>query len=81
MTDGEQAPLPTRVAEYVVEGNHGATPDEVLRECALDESRREQVEHYLAVTRFGIFGVKAENDTDGLWFSTVEWSDVAEWDV
>lgn len=65
-------PLPSTVAEYVSDDNHGATPDEVLRECNLDESRREQVEHYLAVTRYGIFGVKGENDIEGLQFNTVE---------
>ena len=37
MTD----PLPTNVSEYVADGNHDATPDEVLRECDLDESHRE----------------------------------------
>lgn len=81
MTDGDRGPLSSRVAEYVAEGNHDATPDEVLRECDLNESRREQVEHYLAVTRFGIFGVAGENDIDRLRFSTVEWSDVVEWEV
>ena len=45
----------------MTDDNHGATPDEVLRKCDLDESRREQVEHYLAVTRFGIYGVTVEN--------------------
>ena len=79
MSDAD--PLPARVAEYVSDDNHGATPDEVLRECDLDKSRREQVEHYLAVTRFGIFGLNGENDTEGLRFNTVEWADVADWDV
>jgi hypothetical protein len=48
-------PLPPGVGKYVADGNYDATPDEVLRECGLDESRREQVEHYLAVTRYGMF--------------------------
>ena len=53
----------------------------MLCECGLDESRREQVEHYCAVTRFGIFGVTGENDTEGLAFNSVEWADVGDWDV
>ena len=79
MTDGD--PLPARVNKYVADGNHDATPDEVLRECGLDESRREQVEYYLAVTRYGIFNDREANDADGLAFNDVEWSDVANWDV
>lgn len=73
-----------RVAEYVTDDNHDATPDEVLRECDLDESSRRLVDkrHYLAVIRFGIFGAdQDENDTDGIRFHTVEWADVAEWDI
>ena len=79
MTDGD--PLPARVNKYVADGNHDATPDEVLRECGLDESRREQIEHYLAVTRYGIFNDREANDADDLAFNDVEWSDVADWDV
>ena len=79
MTDGD--PLPARVNKYVADGNHDATPDEVLRECGLDESRREQVEYYLAVTRYGIFNDREANDANGLAFNDVEWSDVANWDV
>ncbi len=47
-------PLPARVSEYVIE-NRDTTPDEVLCEADLDESRREQVEHYLTVTRYTLF--------------------------
>lgn len=74
-------PLPSRAGKYVVDGNHDATPDEVLRECDLDESHREQVEHYLAVTRYGIFNDREVNDADDLAFHSVEWADVAKWDV
>ena len=77
MTD----PLPSRVGKYVADGNHGATPDEVLREWDLDESHREQVEHFLAVTRYGMFNDREANDAEGLAFHDVEWADVAEWDV
>jgi len=56
-------------------------PDQVLAECDLDESCREQVEYYLAVTRYGIFNHREPNDADGLAFNDVEWSDVADWDV
>jgi hypothetical protein len=74
-------PLPTSVSEYVADGNHDATPDEVLRECDLDESHREQVEHFLAVTRYGMFNDREANDAEGLAFNDVEWGDVAAWDV
>ena len=68
-------------AEYVADGNYDATPDEVLAECDLDESRRGQVEHYLAVTRYGMFNDREVNDAKGLAFNDVEWADVTEWDV
>jgi hypothetical protein len=47
----------------------------------LDESRREQVEHYLAITRYTMFKDREVNDADGLRWDRVEWSDVADWDV
>ena len=74
-------PLPPGVGKHVAIDNYDATPDEVLTECDLDESRREQVEHYLAVTRYGIFKDREANDAEGLAFNDVEWADVAEWDV
>lgn len=78
MTDPD--PLPTRVAEYVAE-NRGTTPNAVLASADLDESRREQVEHYLADTRYTFFKDDPENDAGGLRYDTVEWEDVADWDV
>lgn len=78
MTDAD--PLPSRVAGYVVE-NRDATPDELLRECDLDESRRPQVEHFLAVTRYTLFKDVEGNDADDLRHDTVEWADVADWEV
>ena len=81
MTDTPTDPLPPGVGEYVADGNCGATPDEVLAECDLDESRRGQVEHYLAVTRYGMFNDREANDAKGLAFNDVEWADVAQWDV
>lgn len=36
MTDAD--PLPVRVHEYVADGNHDATPDEMLRKCDLPKS-------------------------------------------
>ena len=69
------------MGEYVADGNYGATPDEVLAECGLDESRRGQVEHYLAVTRYGMFNDREANDAKSLAFNGVKWADVAEWDV
>jgi hypothetical protein len=40
-TEASNDPLSARVSEYVA-GNRDATPDEVLREAALNESRRAQ---------------------------------------
>ena len=48
MTD---SPLPPRANRYIVE-HHDATPDELLRETDLPESRRDQVEHLCAVSRY-----------------------------
>ena len=81
MTDTPIDPLPPGVGEYVADGNYDATSDEVLAECDLDESRSERVEHYLAVTRYGMFNDREPNDAKGLAFNDVEWADVAEWDV
>ena len=81
MTDTPTDPLPPGVGEYVADDSYDATPDEVLAECDLGESRREQVEHYLAVTRYGIFKDREANDAEGLAFNDVEWDDVADWDV
>lgn len=80
MTNGSDGPLPHRAGKYITE-HHGATPDEMLRECDLPESRREQVEHLCAVTRYGIFKGREANDAEDLAFNDVEWSDVADWDV
>jgi hypothetical protein len=79
MTDAD--PLPVSVHEYVADDNHDATPDEVLGECDLDESRRAQVEHFLAITRYSMFKNVESNDADGLRATTVEWADVADWEV
>ena len=69
------------MGEYVANGNYDATSDEVLAECGFDESRRGQVEHYLAVTRYGMFNDREANDAKGLAFNDVEWADIAEWVV
>ena len=81
MTDTPTDPLPPGVGEYVADGNYDATSDEVLAECGFDESRRGQVEHYLAVTWYGMFNDREANDTKGLAVNDVEWADIAEWDV
>jgi hypothetical protein len=79
MTDAD--PLPVSIHKYVADGNHDATPNEVLDECGLNESRRAQVEHFLAITRYSMFKNVESNDADGLWPKTVEWADVADWEV
>ena len=48
---------------------------------ALEESRRPQLEHYLADTRYTLFKHREANNADGLRYDRVEWDDVAEWDV
>lgn len=72
--------FPTRLAEYTND-RHGVTPQEVMDALDLDEARREQVEHYLAITRYTMFKDREVNDADGLRWDRVEWSDVADWDV
>ena len=81
MTDITDEPLPVSVHEYIADDNHDATPTEVLRECDLDDSYREQVEHFLAITRYSMFKNREANDADGLRYTTPEWSDVDDWDV
>ena len=53
----------------------------MLAECDLNKSRRGQVEHYLAVTRYGMFNDREANDAKGLAFNDVEWAEVAERNV
>ena len=72
--------FPTRLAEYTND-RHGATPQEVMEEFDLDESRREQVEHYLAVTRYTMFKHREGNDAEDLRWDRVEWDDVADWET
>ena len=79
MTDAD--PLPARVHGYVADGNHDATPDEVLQECDLPKSCRLQIEHYLADTRYTMFKNREDNDASDLRWDRVEWADVANWDV
>jgi len=43
--------------------------------------RSEQVEHYLTVTRYGIYNDREANDAESLAFNDVEWDDVAARDV
>jgi hypothetical protein len=72
--------FPTCLAEYTND-RHGAIPQEVMDSLNLDKSRREQVEHYLAITRYTMFKDREDNDADGLRWDRVKWSDVADWDV
>lgn len=72
--------FPTRLAEYTID-RHGATPQGVMEALDLDESRREQVEHNLAVTRYTMFKDRENNDAEGLRWDRVEWDDVADWDI
>ncbi|PSP89603.1 hypothetical protein BRC90_04575 [Halobacteriales archaeon QS_4_69_34] len=83
MTDAaDTGPLPASANEHITE-NPTATPDEVLREAGLDESRREQVEHLCAVTRFTLYqcedGVSDALD-DLVAEGTVEWKEIERGD-
>ena len=74
------SPLPASVSEYVIE-HREAYPDEVLRECDLSEGRREQVEHYLANTRYTLYKDIEGNEADDLQWNSVTWDDVANWTI
>jgi hypothetical protein len=77
----EKRPLPASVSEYMTD-RHAATPAEVMDAVNLDEQYREQVEYYCAVTRYFMFGGDEGCDIPpGVRPETVEWADVAEWDV
>jgi hypothetical protein len=70
-----------RAVSEFMNDRHGATPAEVMDAVDLDEQYREQVERYCAITRFTLFKNEEANDAEGLRWDTVEWADVAEWDV
>ena len=73
MTDNHRDPLPFRVTEYVADGNHDATPDEVIAAAGLNESRRAQVEHILAITWYTMFKDDKGIDIDDLRWDKIEW--------
>ena len=74
-------PLPAAVSEFMIE-HPTATPTEVLGAVDLDEEFPEQVEFYCAVTRYFRYGGNDGCETpDGVKPTTVEWSDVVDWDV
>ena len=74
------SPFPASVSEYVIE-HREVYPDEVLRECDLIEGCREQIEHYLANTRYTLYKDLEGNDADGLRSDSVTWEDVADWTI
>jgi hypothetical protein len=76
----ENRPLPAAVSEYMTD-RPGATSTEVMDAVEVDEQYREQVEHYCAITRFTLFKNEEANDAEGLRWDTVEWADVAEWNI
>jgi hypothetical protein len=77
----DKRPLPATVHEYMND-RHAATPTEVMDAVDLDEQHYEQVEYYCAVTRYFMFGGDEGCEMPpGVRPQTVEWADVAEWDV
>lgn len=77
---GVMDPLPHSVNKFIID-DHGATPDEIIEELDLDDSYRQQLEHFCAVTRYNLFKDREENDAEGLRWDRVEWDDVADWNV
>ena len=73
-------PLPASVSGYVIE-HRDATADEVLQECGLKESQREQVKIYLANTRYTLYKDVEGNDAEDLRWDSVAWEDVADWTI
>jgi hypothetical protein len=79
--DMSRGVLPAAVNEYVIEYS-GATPATIMRALDLDEEARGQLEYFCAVTRYTQYAER--NDCEkavDLRVQTVEWSDVADWDV
>lgn len=80
MTD-ENLPFTAAVSEYTVD-HPTATPIEIMESVGVDEQHREQVKYYCAVTwdfRYGgNEGCEIPSDVRP---DTVEWNDVADWDV
>lgn len=70
----------TCLAEYTND-RHDATPQEVMEALDLHEARRDEVEHYLAVTRYTMYKDREGNDAEGLRWDRVEWDDVADWNT
>jgi hypothetical protein len=82
MSDEESCdPLPASVSEYTIE-YPAAPPATIMAALDLDEQYREQLEYFCAEMRYTFYA--EANDCEkavDLRVQTVEWSDVADWDV
>ncbi|MFC6965063.1 hypothetical protein ACFQL7_28015 [Halocatena marina] len=80
-TETSSDPLPASVSEYTID-YPGATPTRIMRELDLDSAYRAQVEYFCTVTRYTLYAEMndCEKGVD-LRLQTVEWADVAEWEV
>jgi hypothetical protein len=79
--DDSRNVLPAAVNEYVIE-YPAATPATIMDALDLDDETRGQLEYFCAVTRYTQYAER--NDCEkavDLRVQTVEWSDIAEWDV
>jgi hypothetical protein len=79
--DASRDVLPASVNEYVIE-YPAATPATIMDALDLAEEARDQLEYFCAVTRYSFYAEM--NDCEkavDLRVQTVEWSDVAEWEV
>jgi hypothetical protein len=82
MSDEEsREPLPGVIDKYVIE-YPAITPATMMEKFDLDERFRPQAEHFCAVTRYSFYAEanNCEKAVD-LRVQTVEWSDVADWEV
>lgn len=73
----DKRPLSAAVSKYMID-RPGATPAEVIDVVDLNEQYREQVEHYLADTRYTLFKNCEDNDAHSLRYDTVEWSNATD---
>lgn len=74
-------PLPAMVNEYMSE-YPAATPATIMDTLGLPATSRESVEYFCAITRY-MLSAEANDCEKGvdLRVQTVEWSDVAEWEI
>jgi hypothetical protein len=79
--DGSREPLPASVSEYTID-YPAATPERLMDTLNLDDQYHGQVDYFCAEMRYTFYA--EANDCEkavDLRVQTVEWSDVADWEV